>query len=361
MNINNISEGQILKNYKAVCEALGEPTKTGKAKQLQLTDWERYFEYHKSGHNFIINKIHETPVEKVDRRVDGNNKVKYIDKIENLMLDLLAQNGNDGQVFLSKNKLLHSLQMVNDNYSFGKSKPFKLSKIMDITKKEIEDFYEISDGMLKRNLEKALDNLRSKALITWKSSLTVCYIDTKIEINNFNHAKAIKTESIDENGDIDITFSISQSEQSMIHRKATTEEEQLILRTERNVLNSYNCETIGDIFKKNKSEQFYKEVREILFDQSNIYLYYNSYEIISNKDQIIEEWKSPERVKLQQELNSDIVEKIKLNTAYRYNRAFDKYAETENEKYEMRMHELYVDNSYKLTDTLIKQGAYKLH
>jgi hypothetical protein len=360
MNINNISEGQIFKNYKALCLELGEPTKTGKAKQLQLSDWERYFKYHKSGHNFIIDEIFVTPIEKVDGRIDGNNKVKYIDKIENLMLDLLAQNGNDGQVFLSKNKLLHSLQMVNDNYSYGKSKPFKLSKMMNITKEEIEDFYQVSDGMLKRNLEKALDNLRNKALITWKNSLTVCYIDTKSEINDFNNVKAIKMESIDEHGDIDISFSVHKSEPLMVHRKATPEEEQLILRTERNVLKSYDCETVADIFKKCKGEIFYKEVREILFEQSNIYLYYTSYEIISNKDHIVEEWKSSERSKMQLELNSEIVEKIKLNTAFRYNRAFEKYAETQNEKYEMRMNELYCDNSYKLTDTLIKQGAERL-
>lgn len=357
MDIKNISEGQIFKNYKVLCAELGEPIKNGKSKKLQLEDWKRYFEYSMSGHNFIINKINEIPTEKTDLRINGNNKAKYINKIETLLLDLLVQNGNDGQVFLSRNKLLHTLQMVNDNYSYGKKKPMKLSKLMNITKEEIDDFYENSDGMLKRNLETALDGLRSQALITWKNSLTVCHIDAKVEINEFNNVKAMKMESIDEDGDMEVEFSLRQSSQKMIHRKATPEEEQLIIGTERDVLKEFQCNTVADVFKINKAEQFYKTVREILFEEANIYLYYNSYEIISNKKHIIEELKSPERVEIQNELNNSIVEKLKINTANRYNNAFDKYDETDKPKYKMRMDEMYCENNFKLTDTLVKLGA----
>jgi hypothetical protein len=357
VDIKNISEGQIFKNYKVLCESIGEPVKNGKSKKLQLEDWQRYFKYSKSGHNFIISEIYETPTEKIDLRLNGNNKAKYIDKIETLILDLLVQNTNDGQVFLSKNKLLYTLQMVNENYSYGKIKPMKLSKLMNITKEEIDDFYENSDGMLKRNLETALDSLRSQALITWKNSLTVCHFDAKVEINEFNNIKAIKMESIDEDGDLEVEFSVHQSKQKMIHRKATPEEEQLIIGTERDVLCKFDCKTVADVFKLNKAEQFYRTVREILFEQANIYLYYNSYEIISNKKHIVEELESPERVEIQNEINECIVEKLKINTANRYNKAFDKYDETKKQKYSMRMDEMYCENNFKLTDTLVKLGA----
>lgn len=357
MNIDNLEIGKAYKNYKQLCEVLGELTRTGKSKRLQLADWERHFKYSKSGHNFIINEICETPTEKTDLRINGNNKVKYIDKIEKLVLDLLVQDGNEGQVFLSKNKLLSTLKMVNDNYSYGKSKPFKLSKLTKVTRKEIDDFYEISDSMLKRNLEAALTSLRNQALITWKNSLTVCYVDTQIEQNNFENIKAFKTETFDIDGDIDVTFGVYQPTQKMIHRKATSEEEQLIIRTERNVLLAYNCKVVADVFKMNKAEQFYKDVRDVLFETSNIYLYYNSYEIISNKDQIIEEWKSLERAKTQRELNDDIVEKLNINTANRHDKSFSKYEETKKSKYKIRMTDTYVENNHKLTDTLIKRGA----
>jgi hypothetical protein len=360
MNVEKLSEGQIFKNYKTLCSELGEPIKTGKAKQLQLKDWERYFDYNKSGYSFIITKIQETPTEKTDLRNNGNNKTKYIDKVEFLILDLLAENGNKGQIFLSRNKLLRSLQMVNQNYSYGKIKPMKLSKLMNVTKEEIYDFYENSDGMLKRNLETALDSLRNQALITWKHSLTVCHVEAKAEVNEFKDVKAIKLETMNDDGDLEVEFALRQSNQKLIHRKATPEEEQLIIHTERETLKELGCKTVADVFKINKADEFYKQVKGILFEEANIYLYYNSYEIISNKDHILEELSSIEKEKIQVELNNDIVEKLKINTANRYNKAFYKYEETLKDKYIIRMNEMYCENNFKLTDTLVKLGADKM-
>ena len=47
MKINNISEGQIIKNYKALCEELEIEFKKGGSRKTQLQDLERYFKYHK--------------------------------------------------------------------------------------------------------------------------------------------------------------------------------------------------------------------------------------------------------------------------------------------------------------------------
>ena len=41
--MKQINEGQIFKNYKKLCEYLEEQVRTGKSKQLQLKDWNRYF------------------------------------------------------------------------------------------------------------------------------------------------------------------------------------------------------------------------------------------------------------------------------------------------------------------------------
>ena len=53
INTNALKTNQIFKNYKELCEYLDEPIKTGKSKQLQLKDWERYFSYEKEGQKFI--------------------------------------------------------------------------------------------------------------------------------------------------------------------------------------------------------------------------------------------------------------------------------------------------------------------
>ena len=65
----------IFKNYKDLCNYLEEPVKSGKSKQLQIKDWERYFMYNKSGNKFIITKVYDSPVKKVDRRGGNHNRI----------------------------------------------------------------------------------------------------------------------------------------------------------------------------------------------------------------------------------------------------------------------------------------------
>jgi hypothetical protein len=76
MKIENLKVGMIYKNYKVMCELLEQPVNSGKSKQLQMKNWERYFSYEKDGVKFIVNEIFNIPLDKEDRRGKGNNKVK---------------------------------------------------------------------------------------------------------------------------------------------------------------------------------------------------------------------------------------------------------------------------------------------
>lgn len=362
MNIENLEVGKIYKNYKVMCEALGVNIEAGNSKKAQLKEWERYFEYTKQGNKFIINTIYDEPKEKQDFRNGGNNKVKYIDKIEKLILDLLVQDENNGHVFLSKNKLLQTLKMVNENYSYGKYKPQKLSKYTNVKKEEISDFYEISDDMLQRNLEAALKNLRNKALIVWKTSLTIGYIETYVPLNEDAEVKATRKQVMDSNGDIEYVYDVAQPAKRMVHQKANEIEEKLIIHTEKEVLNTFGFKAIKDVFRYNKSEEFYKRVQSILFEKHNIYLYYNSYEITFNYDHILEEWEEfEEKLKLlqeekestQKELNQNIIDKLNDNAENRHIKAPVKFDETKKLKYEIRKSDEYLPNYDKLLETLI--------
>jgi len=75
--------GMVIKNYKELCNLFGEDTKTGKAKQLQLKNWKRYFDWEKDGQKFIITDIYDTPLPKEDLRRKGNNSIykNYIELI----------------------------------------------------------------------------------------------------------------------------------------------------------------------------------------------------------------------------------------------------------------------------------------
>lgn len=68
MNYNTLKEEQIFSNYKSLCEYLGEPIKTGSSKEAQLKEWQRFFNYEKKGHKFIIIEIYDVPREKVRKK-----------------------------------------------------------------------------------------------------------------------------------------------------------------------------------------------------------------------------------------------------------------------------------------------------
>lgn len=108
MNIDNLKEGQIVKNYKELCLLLDEAIKSGKSKKLQLDDWLRYFEYTREGNKYIIEKIHKEILPKEDARENGNNS-RYQEDISILLLDLLSQS-EDGELFLSAGMLLKKIR-----------------------------------------------------------------------------------------------------------------------------------------------------------------------------------------------------------------------------------------------------------
>ena len=82
MRVENLHEGQVIKNYKELCKVLDvEPKAGGSSKKSQIKDIERYIKYEKQGQKFIIIKIYDNPKEKADKRSknSGGNNLKYKD------------------------------------------------------------------------------------------------------------------------------------------------------------------------------------------------------------------------------------------------------------------------------------------
>ena len=80
MNLNKLSNGQVVKNYKTMCEILEEPYMGGKSRVIQLDKWRLYFDYGKDGVKFIINDIYTQ--EKTNKLKQALDDVKR-NKIEN--------------------------------------------------------------------------------------------------------------------------------------------------------------------------------------------------------------------------------------------------------------------------------------
>ena len=71
----NIEQGEVFKNYKELCERLGEPVKEGNSKKAQLNEWKQRFSYQKQGHKFIITEVFEQTKQKQVRNKNHKNKV----------------------------------------------------------------------------------------------------------------------------------------------------------------------------------------------------------------------------------------------------------------------------------------------
>jgi hypothetical protein len=363
MNTSNIFTGQTFKNYKEICAALDEKVSAGNTKKAQLKEWERYFKYEKNGHKFIITHIYNIPLP------ENHNKTKYISTIEKLIIDKVMKSDQVGRVFISKTELLKELKMINQNYTLAKYKQLRLAKHMNITLEEIEDFYLTSDSLLKRNIEAALNSLRNQSLIFWTNAITLCIVNTQAQVNINNQIKANKHESTNEYGEEEVDFSVSQPVAYREFRKANKDEVRLILKIERQTLDKYECESISDIFKRGLSKKFYKEVRDQLFDISNIFFYFNSYEILANEEHLLEKWEElshfqmeiDETEEIKNNLNNDIISRLTENTERRHNKSIDNYVMGNDDKRTlMRSDKKYIINTNKLTETLIHKDAESL-
>src|SRR5690606_32280638 len=98
----------------------------------------------------------------------------------------------EGEVILSKHKLLEYLHMINSNYRLGKRKITEIRQYAKVDKYTILEFFETVGGMLKRNLNNALDSLKSDFLIKYHEITMVYYLgETKHRPANAKERKLI--------------------------------------------------------------------------------------------------------------------------------------------------------------------------
>ena len=344
MRIDKLIQGMEFKNYKVLCEFLEIKCTNGKAKKLQMLELERFVEYHKCGNAIIIDEVLKVPVEKIDKRKDSNkvsNNSKYSKDIQELIISMLA--GADGNtVYLPTNRMLRLLDMVNNNYSEAKKHIPKLAEITNIPEAYCYDFFNTNNVQLKSKLETALRGLRNRALVIWKKSTTICQLVADIEINQL--------------GEVVVTDEVKYHRE---HREATEEEEQLILRTEEEVLNKFNCVTLQYVFLTGRWNEFQKEVNRRLLRLANIEYYYDSYKIVYNKNSInkahLKQLTYEERKKVTDNLNTNIFKMINNHANTLNKRAVSK--EIKNTVELLQSTNEYKEHVSTLNDIVIKKGA----
>lgn len=341
MNIENLKEGMVVKNYKELCKLLGLEPKKANSKKAQLKEIERYFGYHKEGQKIIIDEIYKEKKPKKDKRVEGG----YPEMRTLILRLLLLSDQEPNRAVFPTSTLLRKINAVNVNYATGRRCQEELSEYLGIDQEYVGEFYDSTHTNLKNALETNLNNLRDDRLIFWSKTIMVCKNNPKIKLNELGEIE------MDEEGNV-----VAEVYQDF--REATQEEKEKILSTEKKVLETLGVEKVTEVFKKGLSDIFYKEVYKRVRRSCNISFYFNAYDITFIRDNIEKELKKIESVSDLREsymLNQRVKDKVLINAENRSDKA--KNDNSNKKSIKVRQADDYIENTIKLIDIVIDMSA----
>ena len=168
MNLNNIETGMVVKNYKEMCSLLEEDSLAGNSKVSQLKEWERYFDYDKQGHKFVINEVYAQPLPK-----DFSENDIYTKYIQVILTQYLKINGSGN--FTTK-QLLKLCGFVNDNWD-DESLLAEYTQTHDCTygqaKYYYNQLYQHVYAYCSTALKRCLDRLANRGFLRWNKKLWI--------------------------------------------------------------------------------------------------------------------------------------------------------------------------------------------
>lgn len=331
IDTSGLEPGMVVKNYKEMCSILKEEINGGKAKQLQLKDWKRYFDWEKSGQKFIITDIYDIPLTKYDKRKLGNNSV-YVKYIELILLQYLSKQEGCTKT-LTKRNWWELLGMVNHKYNKISKKSLE-DLDYTITKFEINHFYQRCNKKLEQILFSALNNLKSRKLLIWEMQTVIVYKD-------------------DDNKE---TFLL-----------ANDENKKLILEVERYILKHVmGYEKIFQVFCHFRQEEYYKKVNEKLYELYGWDYYFKQIKMIYTQKDVLDAIHESKIYLQKAILNEKIIKVLNENAEEKYNVDKQKWEEYRdnlifgeskaNLKNAWDIPETYLEAQRMLTDELINIG-----
>lgn len=299
--LENLCEGLIVKNYKEMTSLLCEEIKTGKSRQLQMKNWQRYFEYEKEGHKLIITKIYDEPIEKVDNRGKSegsrNNNSIYISHIESILLYLLLKT-QDKTLIWTKKKLLYNLGITSSRY-IDKHTRKALIKSNAFKEYEIKEFDRRVYQILDRILFSALNNMQRRNLINYKKLLYY----SKINEDTGEPEELVATEEEEK------TYN-SLKDEVLVQ-----------MGIDENKPERYK--QLSDIYFHNKEEVFYDLLQDKAYDELGWDIAYTKYWIECITNDIQKENIQVQKEKL--ELNEKVMTAINTNAETVYKNKMKKY------------------------------------
>lgn len=286
--------GMVVKNYKELCNLLGQEIKNGKSKKYQLEEFSRYFDWEKSGQKFIITDIYDTPLTKEDKRQLGNNSI-YVQCIEVILLQYLSKQEGYTRTF-TKRAWWEMLGITNHKY--GRLSEKQLEDLdYTVTPFEIKHFYQRCNKKLEQILFSALNSLKNRKLIMYEIQTVIVEHDEK------------------EKG----------KERYFL---AQDDDKKRILQIERHVLHDImGYDKMFQVFIRFKEKEFYKKVNELLYENYGWDYYFKQVKVIYTPEDIREALPQME-INLQKEiLNKKVIDFLNSNAKKFYDKKLDEYEE----------------------------------
>lgn len=326
VDTSKIEEGQIVKNYRQLCDLLGEERTTGNAKKAQMANWERFFSITKikGTQKMRIDEIYIEPLERVDGRAKGGRSI-YVRSVEVVLLNYLSQQKGYTATF-TKNKLYTRLGMVNDRYTSATNSELK-NENPTLTDFDINRFKTRASSRLNSILMSALGSLKKRFLIDVIEQVIL----------------------VDKDG----RYSLADE---MMIRNLTS--------IKYTVKQEMGFETEQEIYLSGKMKEFYKGVNYYLFKLYNYTRVYTQFKILFNKEHICQEMpKLAQNVidRLQEiedmgdeKIRKELITMNNLVVDAFYKSAEKDYSNTvKNGKFELAYD--FVDRQKYLTDILIRR------
>ena len=196
VNAENLYSGAILKNYGAMCKAVGEEIKGGNGKICQIKRWKKYIDFDMDGQKFIINKIRTQPLPDNIRKDDIYTQDVFV-----ILSDYLS-NETKG---ITKNEMTISQMLVlfgfvSDKYLNEDEQITIFSEKNNCSKKQAIYFYSFLNSFIRdycvKYLKRNLDRLATKNYITVESYYKIIFGEEKI-IRKANHKEEKLINSIE--------------------------------------------------------------------------------------------------------------------------------------------------------------------
>lgn len=351
-------KGMKIKNYKELCDIMNWKITSGDSKKSQLKELDTLCEYHKEGNKFIIDKVFKKPKRKEDGRVNNKgNSAEYIEFLETLLLGEMLTNDlkSHNRLFIGKSVLLRDVGLVNINYSCCKRRPRKLAQYLGVEEETVIEYFNLNNKSLTNDLERALKNLKNKALIMLNTSTIICKNETSI----IDYKHDIIIDEYDE----EIDKVQAETCIDKIFVEATPEERNLIVKAKAKILKDMGETKISTIFAKNKTKEYYKRIyEELRYNIKDLNFFFDAYDIVYEFDNIAKElnkigyddWDNDSKTLLMDIVNSGIINKIDINSQRRHNKSIPKMGELhKGDKNYNRSRKDYVNETNKISNTVI--------